>query len=83
MKHVVWITFIVALIVVNLSAWLAAEFTGFNIGMVFRLVLVLGITVIAAVFVGANLLIKNLEQEKPLTGPGRSPASKVKRDKNL
>lgn len=83
MKHAVWITFVIALIVVNLSAWLAAEFTGFNIGMMFRLVLVLGITVIAAVFVGANLLIKNLEQEKPLTGRGRSSASKVKRDQDV
>jgi hypothetical protein len=80
MKKAVWITFFVALVLVNLGAWIAAQFTGFTIGIMFRLVLVLSITVVASVFVGANLLIKVLERERPLTGPGRTPKSKATKD---
>jgi len=36
--------------------------------MLFRIALVMGITVIASVFVGAMLLIGTLEEEKPLSG---------------
>ena len=68
MKHAVWITLLVALVVVNVAAELAFYFSGVYIGMLFRIALVMGITIIASVFVGAMLLIGTLEEEKPLSG---------------
>ena len=68
MKHAVWITLLVALVVVNVAAELAFYFSGVYIGMLFRIAPVMGITVIASVFVGAMLLIGTLEEEKPLSG---------------
>jgi len=68
MKHAVWITLRVALVVVNVAAELAFYFSGVYIGMLFRIALVMGITIIASVFVGAMLLIGTLEEEKPLSG---------------
>lgn len=59
---------LVALVVVNVAAELAFYFGGVHIAMFYRIVLVTGITVIAAVFVGAILLIGKLEEEKPLSG---------------
>ncbi|MCH7816259.1 MAG: hypothetical protein IIC60_06790 [Proteobacteria bacterium] len=71
MRKAVWITFGISLILVNLVAELVFYFSGFNIVMFFRITLVLGITVIASIFVGASLLISKLEEEKPLTGHAR------------
>ncbi len=68
MKKAVWITFFVALIAVNLFAEAGNYFLGVNIEMFYRLTLVLGITVGAAAFTGAALLIKKLEEERPLSG---------------
>ena len=68
MKHAVWITLLVALVVVNVAAELAFYFSGVYIGMLFRIALVMGITIIASVYVGAMLLIGTLEEEKPLSG---------------
>ena len=68
MKHAVWITLLVALVVVNVAAELAFYFSGVYIGMLFRIALVMGITIIASVFVGAMLLIGTLEEEKPMSG---------------
>lgn len=58
----------ISLVLVNVAAELAFYFTGFNIVMIFRITLVLSITAIAAIFVGANMLISALEEEKPLSG---------------
>lgn len=71
MKKAVWITFFVSLVLVNLIAEGVYYFSGFNIVMFFRITLVLGITAIASIFVGAILLIGKLEQEKPLSGQVR------------
>ncbi len=68
MKYAVWITLIVALVVVNVAAELVFYFSGVHIAMFYRIVLVTSITVICAVFVGAILLIRVLEKEKPLAG---------------
>lgn len=84
MRKTVWIAFGIALVLVNLFAWLAEQFTGFNIPMILRLTLVLGITIGTIVFAGAFALIDKLDQEKPLTGyhhdtlqkrPGAGPTS--------
>lgn len=68
MKHAVWITFIASLVLVNLIAEAVFYFSGVEIVMLFRIVLIFGITVIAAIFVGTVMLIKVLEKEKPLSG---------------
>ena len=68
MKHAVWITLLTSLVVINVAAELVFYFSGVYIAMFYRIVLVTGITVIAAVFVGAILLIGVLECEKPLSG---------------
>ena len=68
MKHAVWITLLVSLVVVNVAAELAFYFGGVNIAMFYRIVLITGITLISAVFVGAILLVGVLEGEKPLSG---------------
>ncbi|PCI74629.1 MAG: hypothetical protein COB20_14960 [SAR86 cluster bacterium] len=68
MKHAVWITLLIALVVVNIAAELVFYFSGVYIAMFYRIVLITGITVISAVFVGAMLLVGVLEGEKPLSG---------------
>ena len=65
MNKTVWIVLGVSLVMVNVAAELVFYFTGFNIVMLFRISLVLGITTIAAIFVGANMLINKLEEEEP------------------
>lgn len=71
LNKTVWITFFVALVMVNVIAELVYYFTGFTIVMFFRITLVLGITVIASIFVGSIMLINKLENEKPLSGHAR------------
>lgn len=68
MKHAVWITLLAALVIVNVTAELVFYFSGVYIAMFYRIVLVTGITIISAVFVGAMLLVGVLEGEKPLSG---------------
>ena len=57
MKKAVWITLIVSLIVVNIAAELVGYYTRFEIIQLYRITLVLGFTVVAAIFSGAMLLI--------------------------
>ena len=68
MKHAVWITLIVAMVLVNAAAELTFYFSGVYIAMFYRIALVTSITFIAAVFVGSILLVGVLEEEKPLSG---------------
>lgn len=68
MKHAVWITLLAALVIINVAAELVFYFSGVYIAIFYRIVLVTGITVISAIFVGAILLIGKLEEEKPLSG---------------
>tara|TARA_B110000858_G_scaffold115070_1_gene131489 strand:+ start:118 stop:363 length:246 start_codon:yes stop_codon:yes gene_type:complete len=68
MKHVVWITLLIALVVVNVAAELVFYFSGVYVAMFYRIVLITGITLISAVFVGALLLVRILDEEKPLSG---------------
>ena len=68
MKKIIWITFGVAIVGVNLVAWLTELATGFHIVMIFRVTLILGITMITTIFTGAFFLVGKFEDEKPLTG---------------
>ena len=68
MNKAVWITFAVALVVVNLFAEGIDYYAGVKIIMFYRIVMVLSITIVASVFVGAMTLISKLEEERPLSG---------------
>ena len=68
MKHAVWITLLIAAVLVNIAAELVFYFSDVTIAMFYRIVLITGITIISAVFVGAILLVGVLEAEKPLSG---------------
>jgi high-affinity nickel permease len=59
---------LIAAIVVNIAAELVFYFGDVYIAMFYRIVLITGITIISAVFVGAILLVGVLEGEKPLSG---------------
>lgn len=63
MKKIIWITFFVALILVNALAWAAQYFGGVHIAMTYRLVVVLATCFITLVFVGAWHLINAAEHE--------------------
>jgi hypothetical protein len=76
MKKIVWISFISALVVVNLLAFAADSLGGVYIAMPYRLVVVLSITMISCVFGGAWVLLNAADEEVPSnqgrSNPGRS-----------
>lgn len=77
MKKVVWISFIIALLVVNALAMLADYVGGVYIAMPYRLATVLAITMITSVFASAWMLINKADEEVPATRQsGESPATK-------
>ncbi|MEX0618602.1 MAG: hypothetical protein WDZ76_07065 [Pseudohongiellaceae bacterium] len=67
MKKAVWISFGLSLVLVNLVAWLVYQYSGFYIEMIFRIGLILGITTITSIFVGALVLVNKMDEERPLT----------------
>ena len=71
MKKAVWISFFVALVVVNLAAEAANYFAGVQVDMLYRLTLVLSITVVAAIFAGSSILVGKLGAERPMSGQFR------------
>jgi len=68
MQKAIWITFGLSLVLVNVVAELVFYFSGQEIVMIFRVVLILGITMITAIFAGAFMLVGTMEGEKPLSG---------------
>ncbi len=67
MKKIVWITFFVALVAVNLLAEAMNYFAGVQVAMFYRLTFVLSVTVVAAVFAGSTLLVKGMSGERPVS----------------
>lgn len=65
MKKIVWISFISALVIVNLLAFAADRFGGVYIAMPYRLAVVLSITMISCVFGGAWVLMNQADEEVP------------------
>lgn len=80
MKKTVWITLGVALVLVTLIAEALNYFAGIHVVMIVRISLVLGITMIASVFVGTSLLLGKLEQERPLSGTVRDTLGADKKE---
>ena len=67
MRKAVWISFFVALVVVNLLAEAMNYFAGVQVAMFYRLTFVLSITVVAAIFAGSTLLVKGMSGERPVS----------------
>jgi membrane associated rhomboid family serine protease len=65
MKKTVLISFVIALVVVNLAGWVIQTYTEVNFGMAIRIPVILGITFIAAIFGFAALLVSKATKEKP------------------
>lgn len=65
MKKIMLYTFLIAVVVVNLLAWLVGIYSELYIGILFRISLIMGITFVAAIFSGALAIIGFLDKEKP------------------
>jgi len=64
MKKIILRTFIAAVVIVNLLGWLVGVYSEVTIGALFRIALILGITLIATVFAGSAALLGILDNEK-------------------
>ena len=66
MKKILLRTFLIAVVVVNLLAWLVDYYSDVSINMLFRIALIMGIMFISAIFTGAALLLGffDLEERK-------------------
>ncbi len=71
MKKIVWISFGIALVLVNAIAEIGEYFTGIEIHMFLRIAIIIGITMGSFVLGGASVLINAMDQEKPLAGTVR------------
>ena len=71
MKKTVWISFGIALILVNVIAEVGEYFTGIEIHTFLRIAIIFGVTIGAFIFGGAFSLINTIDQEKPLAGTVR------------
>jgi len=68
MRNAVWISFGVALILVNVIAEVGENLTGIHIHMLLRIALILGVTMGAFVMSGAIALVNEMDKEVPLSG---------------
>jgi len=71
MKKIVWLSFGIALVLVNLIAEVGQYFTGIEVHMFLRIALIVGVTAGASVLGGAGILVNKLDEEKPLSGRAR------------
>jgi len=80
-KKIVWTSFICALIIVNGLAYAAERLGDVYIAMPYRLVVVLGITLISCVFGGAWVLMNQADEEVPSNrNPGATGPDQQDRD---
>lgn len=80
MKKVIWISFAVAIILVNVIAEVGYYYTGIYIEVMLRVALIFGLTMGAIVFTSSINLIENLEKEKPLSGNARDTLGADRRE---
>lgn len=64
MKKILLRTFLIAVVVVNLLAWLVDYYSDVTIGIMFRVALIMGIMFISAIFTGAALILGFLDTEE-------------------
>jgi len=65
MKKVIWLTLLIAVIVVNGLAMAAEAFSGITIPLPYRLAIVLAICLVTLVFTSAWQLMRGAESETP------------------
>ncbi|MEY3668544.1 MAG: hypothetical protein RL572_2084 [Pseudomonadota bacterium] len=63
MKRILLRTLVIAVLVVNLLAWLVGYYSDVDIGPAFRVALIIGILFIAAIFTGAAMMVGALDKE--------------------
>ncbi|MFK7865110.1 MAG: hypothetical protein AB8B95_12895 [Pseudohongiellaceae bacterium] len=68
MKKTIWISFAVAIVLVNIIAEVGFYYTGIRIEIMLRVALIFGLTMGAIIFTTSINLIENIEKEKPLSG---------------
>ena len=64
MKKILLRTFLIAVVVVNLLAWLVDYYSDVSIAYLFRFALIMGIMFISTIFTGAALLLGFLDTEE-------------------
>ena len=71
MRKIVWLSFGIALVLVNLIAEVGEYYTGIEVHTLLRVSIIFGVTLGSFVFSGATVLINAMDQEKPLAGTVR------------
>jgi|APSaa5957512535_1039671.scaffolds.fasta_scaffold53859_2 hypothetical protein len=72
MRKAVWISFAIALILVNLISEVGEYYTGIHVHMFLRIALVFAVTIAAYILAGATILVAKLDEEVPLSGHVRN-----------
>ena len=80
MRKAVWISFGVALILVNIIAEVGEYFTGIHIHMLLRIALILGVTMGAFVMSGAITLVNEMDKEVPLSSNAKNTLGSDKKE---
>ena len=71
MKKIVWLSFGIALVLVNLIAEIGEYYTGIEVHMFLRIAIIFGVLLGSFVFGGASALLNAMDEEKPLAGTVR------------
>ena len=71
MRKAVWISFGIALVLVNAIAEIGYYYTGIEIHMFLRISIIFGVTMGTFVFTGSFALINAMDKERPLAGSAR------------
>ena len=71
MRKIVWLSFGIALVLVNLIAEVGEYYIGIEVHTLLRVSIIFGVTLGSFVFSGATVLINAMDQEKPLAGTVR------------
>ena len=80
MRNAVWISFGIALVLVNFIAEFGEYLTGIHVHMLLRIALILGVTMGAFVFSGAITLVNKMDEEIPLSGRVKDTLSAEKKE---
>ncbi len=72
MKRILLVTFVIAVVLVNLLAYLVERFADVPIAFMFRFALIVGIMFITGIFTGAAALLGFFETEKPNNDPDQT-----------
>lgn len=80
MRKIVWTSFGIALVLVNVIAEVGQHYTGIEVHMFLRIALIVGVTTGAAVLGGAGILVNKLDEEEPLSGRARDTLGADRRE---